>query len=48
MLAVPAEAGRMFEVHVVEVGTMDEVGSLTVSMDDLRVPMDLISDVVSD
>ena len=48
MLAVPAEAGRTLEVHVVEVGTMDEVGSFTVSLDDLRVPKNLDDFFVSD
>ena len=41
MLAVPADAGRTFDVSVVDVGTRDEVGSFTVNLDDLRVPEDL-------
>jgi hypothetical protein len=41
MIALPAAASRTFEVHVVEIGTGDEVGSFTVDLADLRVDEDL-------
>lgn len=41
VLAVPASLGRRFEVGVVDVETGDEVGSFTVELDGLRVPIGL-------
>lgn len=41
MIVLPAGARRTFEMHVVEIGTMDEVGSFTVGLADLRIDRDL-------